>query len=707
MNENVKLDQVIEALESRGLLVKERNGYLMAQCPAHDDSDPSLSISEGDKGVVLRCHAGCANEDVVAALGLTLRDLFYDSEPGDDTRTSAAPPAEYIYQRADGTEFAKVVRRRGKKFHQVRKVGEHWESGGCPELNATPYGLPKLIADVAADRTVLVPEGERDVETAWSLDWAATCNAGGAGCWKPEHSAYLRGADVVIVRDRDKQGRDHAAKVHDSLRGLARSVRVVDPAPGCKDLTDHVSAGHDLTELVEVNTVTTDSSGVLVSLADVEAERLTWLWPNRLPAGKLITLDGDPSLGKSTLAVTFASHISTGTPWPDGAPCEVGTVVMMSAEDGMADTIRPRLDAAGGDPARVHMLTAITVTDDEGETTTRPPTLGDIGAIRGVVERTGARLLVVDVLMAYMPGKVDSHRDQDVRTVLHRLSEIANETGCAVLLLRHLNKSAGGSAMYRGGGSIGIVGAARAGYLVAPDPDNDGAVVLACVKSNLAREPESLSYRLESAPGTDVARVVWLGGSAHTAQTLLSVVLDRDDEQDEVTVAGKWLLAFLDQPAWGGSAPFKEILKAAKTDDISERTLRRAARSVGVTIDRKGGFGTGSRWHTPQENADRGRNGRNGAGSDRASSVSPGQDASSRSGQDRPVVTPFRPRVSAGQGHSGHSGQPHESLDVADTLGRVGDPVPANPRCGRCESRDTTAVRGRGWFCSTHNPIDP
>ena len=92
---------------------------------------------------------------------------------------------------------------------------------------------------------------------------------------------------------------------------------------------------------------------------------------------------------------------------------------------------------------------------------TRPPMLADIDKIREVIVRTAARLLIVDVLMAYLPGKVDSHHDQDVRAVLHRLAEVADQTGCTVLRLCHLDKSGGGSPIYRGGGSIGIIGAAR------------------------------------------------------------------------------------------------------------------------------------------------------------------------------------------------------------------------------------------------------
>jgi hypothetical protein len=328
-------------------------------------------------------------------------------------------------------------------------------------------------------------------------------------------------------------------------------------------------------------------TAVLVPLSSVKPEELRWLWEGRLPRGKLITIDGDPSVGKSTLAVDIAAHVSMGKPWPDGAPCEQGDVLILSAEDGLADTIRPRTDAAGGDPARIHALTAVRTVNDKGKAVDRPPTLADITTIRHAILRTRAVLVVIDVLMAYLPGRVDSHKDQDIRAVLSRLTKLGEETGCTFLLLRHLNKAGGGSPLYRGGGSIGIVGAARAGFLVARDPDDPDTRVVACVKSNLAREPESLSYRLESAPDSHVAHIVWTGASTHDAAALLKFTSDHDDdERTERDEAAEWLIRFLIDK--GGTAPASDVMKAARADGIAERTLKRARQRAGITSQRSG-----------------------------------------------------------------------------------------------------------------------
>ncbi len=352
---------------------------------------------------------------------------------------------------------------------------------------------------------------------------------------------------------------------------------------------------------------------VTVRLSDVQPELVNWQWPGRLPLGKIVVLDGDPAVGKSTISVDLAARVSTGRTWPDDAPNRLGSVLLLSAEDGLADTIRPRLDAAGGDPANVHALTDIRYRDDHGQLGTRPVTLSDLEDIERAVNTTSAALIVIDVLMAFLPGKVDAHRDQDVRSVLSGLAAMAERTRCCVLLLRHLNKSAGGPAIYRGGGSIGIVGAARVGLLAAVDPDDENRRVLAGVKSNLAAMPEALSYRLVDAPEHGCARVEWLGTSSHSAGALLAVPRD-DAERTERDDAVDWLTGFLTER--GGESPRRDVIKAARSEGHSERTLQRALRGIVETA--RVGFPASTVWRltvppaSPQH-SERGATGGSGA----------------------------------------------------------------------------------------------
>jgi RecA-family ATPase len=343
----------------------------------------------------------------------------------------------------------------------------------------------------------------------------------------------------------------------------------------------------------------TDIDGVtLTTLADVTPERVSWLWPGRIPVGKLVTLDGDPGLGKSTLALSFAAPITNGTPWPDGSVCDHrGAVLIMSAEDGLADTVRPRLDAAGADVTKVHAIEGVTILDEHGERILRPLTLADVAALDEAINRTDARLLVIDVVMAYLPSGTDSHKDQDIRRVLSRLATLADRTSCTVLLLRHLNKASGSDPLYRGGGSIGIVGAARAGLLVAPDPDDPERRVLASVKSNLAPAADSLTYRLVGAGDYGVARVQWEGQTAHTARSLLAEAADDDGAKSE---AARWLEDYLTEQ---GAVPSKKAKAAAAQAGIRERTLQRAVHSLGVHVESRG-FPRVTWWQLPSPASD-------------------------------------------------------------------------------------------------------
>jgi hypothetical protein len=445
-------------------------------------------------------------------------------------------------------------------------------------------------ADKIGDaQTVYVPEGEKDIEAIELAGGAAVCSAMGAGKAHKFDWSPLRDKHVIVIADKDKPGRDHAAQVAELLDGIAASVRIVEAAVG-KDAADHIAAGKALDEFVDIEAV---HRVTLTTLADVEPERVSWAWPGRIPLGKLVTLDGDPGLGKSTLAVDVGATISTGGTWPDGSVCEhPGAVLIMSAEDGLADTVRPRFDAAGADVTMVHAIEGVPVVDEHGERVLRPPTLADIAALDEAIIRTGARLLVIDVVMAYLPDGTDSHKDQDIRRVLSRLAALADRTGCTVLLLRHLNKASGRDPLYRGGGSIGIVGAARARMLVAPDPDDPERRILASTKSNLGPAPDSLAYRLVGSGDYGVARVQWEGHTAHTARTLLSEPTDDDGAKSE---AERWLQDYLTEQ--GAAASKKAKAEAAKAG-ISPRTLQRAVGSLGVIVESRG-FPRVTWWQLP------------------------------------------------------------------------------------------------------------
>jgi hypothetical protein len=317
----------------------------------------------------------------------------------------------------------------------------------------------------------------------------------------------------------------------------------------------------------------------VVRVSDVSRERVQWLWPGRMPRGKLVMVDGDPGLGKSTLMLDCAAKISTGSPWPDGAPCDCGDVILLSAEDGIADTIRPRLEAARADLDRVHAFQAVLAEDGQAA----PPSIPrDLDTLERVVEETGALLVIVDVLSAFLSSHVDSHRDQDVRSALMPLAKLAERTGACVVALRHLNKAGGANALYRGGGSIGIIGAARVGMLVAPDPEDGSRAV---TKSNLAAIPPSLVYRIVTDDEFECGRIAWDGESRHSAGDLLA-----GPSNDEERSARDEAVEFLRDVLAGCPMPAREVKRLAREAGIAERTLDRARKRAGV-VTRKEGFG--------------------------------------------------------------------------------------------------------------------
>ena len=185
-------------------------------------------------------------------------------------------------------------------------------------------------------------------------------------------------------------------------------------------------------------------------------------------------------MGKSTLCLDLAARVTTGRPPFDQGEVLVppSAVVLMAAEDGLADTIRPRLDAAGADPELVHHLDAVSITSEQGKDKVVwwvPPSLPDhVDALRFLVIRTGAVLVIVDVLMAYLSGQVDAHRDQDARRALSPLGEMAEDTGaCVVLPALPKSQRHAGQAIVAGSGGVGIVRAARGGIVVGLDRSDE------------------------------------------------------------------------------------------------------------------------------------------------------------------------------------------------------------------------------------------
>ena len=238
--------RVIEALQAAG---SKRGSGRDWKCPAHEDRRASLGVIPGDRGVILKCAAGCDTKDVAAKLGLRMADLFDEPRHKNGSKPRQAIVETYTYIDEHSEPLFEVVRFAPKDFRQRRPDGQGGWVWNLDGTRRVLYRLPKVIAAVEAGETVYIVEGEKDVHALEAAGVVATCNPMGAGKWREDYNEALRGAQVVIVADRDTAGRRHAQAVATSVQAVAASVRIVEPAEG-KDAADHLKSGHKIGDFV-------------------------------------------------------------------------------------------------------------------------------------------------------------------------------------------------------------------------------------------------------------------------------------------------------------------------------------------------------------------------------------------------------------------------------------------------------------------------
>lgn len=238
------LARLLQKLGDR--VVRASGGTTFAKCPGHEDTKASLAIKVGDDGrVLLKCHAGCTNADVVERLGMKMSELFAD----DTARARPTIAKAYPYRDERGALLYEALRMEPKDFRQRRPApggGWEWSLG---DVRRVLYRLPEIIK--SAPRAVWVVEGEKDADSLAAIGLVATTNAGGAGKWRAEYSAPLKGRRVFVLPDNDEPGRKHAQLVREALTSVAASVRVIE-LPGLApkgDVSDWLAAGGTRAEL--------------------------------------------------------------------------------------------------------------------------------------------------------------------------------------------------------------------------------------------------------------------------------------------------------------------------------------------------------------------------------------------------------------------------------------------------------------------------
>ena len=341
--------------------------------------------------------------------------------------------------------------------------------------------------------------------------------------------------------------------------------------------------------------------------SDLKPEKLVWVWPGRIPEGKLVLLGGPPGLGKSQLTAFISAVVSSGGTWPCGEGSTLpGDVIFMSAEDGIQDTIVPRLMAAGADTSRVHIVAAATKQDGTGRKTFSLKT--DVDLLEGKAKEIGCvRLIIVDPISAYMGGS-DGNGNVETREVLEPLADMANRLRIAVVAVTHLNKGGAGgqSALNRFAGSIAFVAAARAAFAVIEDSEDSERRLLLQAKNNLGARCNGLAFRLEQRIiGDGILSSNVMFESDHVSQSIDEALTASESRGGSTgqTSSKEDVSDFLAEILASGPVDVLEVERQARAAALlgedkrlrQNKAFRDAREALGVIAAREG-FGPGARY---------------------------------------------------------------------------------------------------------------
>lgn len=306
----------------------------------------------------------------------------------------------------------------------------------------------------------------------------------------------------------------------------------------------------------------------LIHMEDVVSKEVEWLWYPYIPYGKITIIEGDPGEGKTTLVLKLAAALSMGLPLPcdDDKEYEPIHIIYQTAEDGIEDTIKPRLEKAGADCSMIRVIDEtdkeLSMTDDRLE--------------QAIIE-TGARLIILDPIQAYIGATVDMHRANEIRPVLKHLGIIAEKHNCAIILIGHMNKASGSKSTYRGLGSIDIQATTRSVLLVARLRDKPNIRIMAHDKSSLAPAGDAIGFEMTEDNG-----MVCIGPYDITIDELLSGNEGRGKKK--LDIAENFIKEYF---GTNKVIPSNEIMMEAAKRSIKRNTLLSAKKKLGITSDKE------------------------------------------------------------------------------------------------------------------------
>ena len=377
---------------------------------------------------------------------------------------------------------------------------------------------------------------------------------------------------VFLCLDADKAGEDACKRLAALLPDTMSATRIQPCMKDWNDVLVHRAEipNHNYFKSIVLKEPSKPETVKIIRMSDVELTPVEWLWKPYLPFGKLSVLQGNPGEGKTYFAMHLAAACTNGKLLPNMERMEPFNVIYQTAEDGLGDTVKPRLIEAGADLDRV-----LVIDDSEVQLT-----LSDERIEKAIIENN-ARLVIIDPIQAYLGADVDMNRANEVRPIFMRLGQVAQRTGCAILLIGHLNKAAGMQSLQRGLGSIDIAAAVRSVMFIGKLKHDPTMRILTHEKSSLAPPGASLAFSLGDEGGFR-----WVGEYDITADEMLSGI---EPQRETKTQQAKDLICTL---LAGGKRVYSEdIDKVALERGIPGRTVRDAKRELGDALKSKIGEG--------------------------------------------------------------------------------------------------------------------
>ena len=567
-------------------------------CPAHQDKEASLTISRGDKGTVLFCHARCPTEKILNTVGLKMTDLFDEPLQKSNERWRSFVEGreqrqiESVYEYVDlsGQYAFTRLRLAGKKFIYGRMEGDRFRYGlngvkreDIPAVYCN--GLSKLKKAISDGARVFYAEGEKDVNTLNSRGLiGVTCGA--AGDWNPDCAALFSGADVVVLADNDSSGKESARKIEKDLRKVARSVKVVVPTPDIEkgDVSDFFET-HTVDELNKlIEDTRTETKIRALSMSEVEEEPVEWLIPNYIPSGQISLLVGDGGQGKTSIWCNLVAGITTGkkTILEESIPFDGNgkgrKCMFFSSEDSVPKVLKRRLRTAGADESKVLF---VDLTDKNFDLIKF-----DSPELEELISENRPALVVFDPLQSFIPASVQMGSRNAMRQCMSPLIALGEKYGTAFLIVMHTNKRLGVSGRTRCADSADIWDIARSVLIVGYTGE---ANIHYCSheKCNYAPPEETVLYSIED------GRVVYKGTSDKhdkdyvSENSAISRTAPARDEAKEVILniledGERHKVAELDSTVKASGVSFG-TLKRAKTELKNEGKIRYIAEGFGNT----------------------------------------------------------------------------------------------------------------------------